>query len=171
MSSTNPFDFGPYDHSDRDFTFVRSSSNSSDGLASRMGELSVHSESSSDGSENMMEIGVRKPSSTVGDPCRRAEDFHLSTWRPINQMRPVESASFCMNFHPLMNFCFIHLRNQRRHMLVWHGPAREFVIHFVYERFWPEATAQCKRLERHGQPYPGRIPKEGIKALCTLPCP
>ena len=131
-----------------------------------MGELSVHSESSSGGSETMMEIGVRNPSSTVGDPCRRAEEFHLSNWRPLTKMGQVESASFCMAFHPLMNFSFIHLRHHGRNMLVWHGPAREFAIHFVYERFWPEATAQYKRLERHGQPYPGRVPKEGIKALC-----
>jgi hypothetical protein len=124
MSSTNSFDFGPYDHSDRDPSLVRSSSNNSDGLATRMGALSVYSESPSDGPVPMMKIGARNTSSTVGDPCRRAEDFHLSTWRPLNKMSQVESATFCMTSHPLMNYCFIHLRHHGRNMLVWHGPAR-----------------------------------------------
>ena len=48
---------------------------------------------------------------------------------------------------------------------MWHGPARDFAVQFPYERFWPDACVLYRRLEHRNQAYPGKVPREGIKAL------
>jgi hypothetical protein len=97
---------------------------------------------------------------------RLPSQFPAGDWRFLQKMVGIMTNTFSVKLHSLMEFAYRFLRSEKRNMPMWHGPARDFSVQFPYERFWPEACVLYNRLERRNQAYPGKIPREGTKALC-----